>query len=174
VSRARVGHLVALVAAAALLLFMAMDWYSTKAGEEARRVEETAQKGADGTRAGEVRQEVAEQSRLFAEGQERNAWQAGGAIDRLILVVLLASAAFTFAAVLLGAAGREDLTGLAGGIAVGVTMLGAVLLVYRLLQEPGVDALNTVEIGAPLAILALGVMVLGIGLSTASAAVVDE
>ena len=36
----RRGHVIALVGALALLLVMAMDWYSTATGDEARRIED--------------------------------------------------------------------------------------------------------------------------------------
>jgi hypothetical protein len=158
--RVGAGQLIALAAAAALLFFMAMDWYSTKQGDEARRIEESAQGG--GQRGGEVRRSVEEQARTFAEGQENNAWQADGALDRLILIALLAAVALTFAMVLLGAAERDST--LAGGLAVAATMVGALLLSYRLLNEPGLDNITTVKAGAPLALVALGVMALGVAL----------
>ncbi len=161
--RLGVGQAVAILAAAALLLFMAMDWYSTKLGDEARRVEETAQERG-GDRSSEVRRDVEEQARTFAESQERNAWQADAGIDRLILIVLLSAAALTFGAVLLSVGGREDTATVAGALAVAATMIGAVLLSYRLLQEPGLDATTTVKAGAPLALVALGVMALGLAL----------
>jgi len=161
--RVGIGQLVALIAAGALLLFMAMDWYSTKAGDEARRVEHTAQQGG-ATRIGEARRDVRDQARQFAEGQERNAWQADGGIDRVLLVVLLAAAAFTFGAVLLAAGGRDDAVTSAVALAVAAAMVGALLLSYRLLQEPGLDATTTVKAGAPLALVALGIMALGLSL----------
>jgi drug/metabolite transporter (DMT)-like permease len=158
--RLRVADWVALLAAFALLLVMAMDWYSTTQGEEARRIERLAvPKGAVG---GEVAREVRRQARQIAEGDEQNAWQADGAIDRLILVALLATAGLALAAAFLRAAGRSfEPPWTPSALAAVAAAAAGLLVAYRIVQEPGSDAATTIKVGGPLALVALGVLALG-------------
>lgn len=156
-ARLRPADWVVFVAALALLLTTAPDWYSTQAGEEARTIEEQARPGEDEP-AGQVQTEVEEDAGALAEGQERNAWQEDGALDRVLLICLLATAALGVLAAFLRASGREPSgTGTFGaaGLAACAT---ALLVLYRILQEPGHDAITVVKIGAPLALGVLGVM----------------
>jgi hypothetical protein len=155
--RLRLADWIALVAAIALLFTMALDWYSTPQGREARRIEQLNQpKGALG---GEVAREVQREARLAGEKAERNAWQADGAIDRVILVALLLTSGLAVAAAFFRAAGRRfeppwtpsALTALAA-------VFTALLVAYRIVQEPGLDVATTVESGAPLAVAVLGVL----------------
>ena len=154
-ARLRAADWVAFVAALALLFTTAADWYSSKSGEEARRIEGLSQpSGAEG---GQVERELRVDASAAAEAEERNAWQATGAIDRLILVALLATSALAIAAGFARAAER-GYGGTLGpsaiaGLAAAVT---ALLVLYRILQEPGLDEVNTVQAGAPLALAALG------------------
>jgi hypothetical protein len=156
-ARLRAADWVAMVAALALLLVMALDWYSTEAGKEARRVEGFTQ--AQGAEGGEVERTVDERAKEAAESAERNAWGADAAIDGLILVALLATVGLALAAGFLRAAHRRfdppltpsALAGVAAGIA-------ALLVLYRMVQEPGLDDANTVEAGPPLALAVLGVL----------------
>ena len=75
---------VAFVAALVLLFVMAVDWYSTVQGEEARRIEriEDPNPGASG----QIGREVEERAAERAEGAERNALQPQSLIDALLLV----------------------------------------------------------------------------------------
>jgi drug/metabolite transporter (DMT)-like permease len=143
---------VAFLAALALLLVTAADWYSTEGGRQAREFEQGAPAQGEGA-------ELADDAAATAEGEERNAWQADGAIDRAILVALLGTAALTILAAFARAAGRRSGDGLGltawAGIAAAVT---ALLVLYRVIQEPGVDEVNTVQYGAPLALGVLGVI----------------
>jgi VIT1/CCC1 family predicted Fe2+/Mn2+ transporter len=156
VGRLRAAHWAAFVAALALLFVTAMDWYSTTGGDEARRIEELSD--PEGAAGGEIEREVQEDARVAAEGAEKNAWQADGAIDRVILVGLLLTAAL---AVLAAFAARESRGAVApiamAGIAASVT---ALLVTYRIFQEPGFDAGTTIKAGAPLALVVLGVIAL--------------
>jgi hypothetical protein len=155
-ARLRTADWVAMVAALALLLVMAADWYSTARGDEARNVEENTQGNFSGQAGQDVR-DANEAAREVAEGEERNAWQADGAIDRLILVALLATIALALTAAFLRAAGTRfepPLTPSAlAAIAAGVA---ALLVAYRILQEPGLDESSSVKVGAPLALIVLG------------------
>lgn len=156
-ARLRPAHWVAFAAALALLLTTAADWYSTVSGEEARRVEELA-RPEPGEPTGQTQREVEEQVRALAESKERNAWQEDGAIDRLILIALLATAALGIVAAFRRAAGREE-DGLGAYAATGVAACATALLVlYRILQEPGNDEITTIQFGAPLALAVLGLL----------------
>jgi hypothetical protein len=150
--RLRGADWVVFVAALALLFTTAPDWYSTTRGEEARQI----QKQAGG--AGQVEREVEEDAGALAESQERNAWQEDGLIDRVILIALLATSALGVGAAFWRASGRgSDGLGAYGltGLAACIT---ALLVLYRIIQEPGFDELTTVKVGAPLALGVLGVM----------------
>jgi hypothetical protein len=180
ITRLRVAHWVAFVAALALLFVTAVDWYSTTGGEEARRIEELAD--PEGATGGEVEREVQEDARVAAEGAEKNAWQADGVIDRVILAALLLTAALAVLGAMAARAPRESrerardpAAGGAGrpvppgaprgavapialaGIAAAVT---ALLVTYRIFQEPGFDPGTTIKAGAPLALVVLGVIAL--------------
>jgi hypothetical protein len=152
-ARLRRADWVVFVASLALLFTTAPDWYSTTRGEEARQIEENAA-GSEG----QAEREVEEDAGTLAESQERNAWQEDGLIDRIILVSLLATSALGVGAAFWRASGRGSdglgafaLAGLAACIA-------ALLVLYRIIQEPGFDELTTVKIGAPLALGVLGVI----------------
>ena len=153
------SDVIAAVAALVLLFVMALDWYSTVAGNEARRIEALSQPG--GAAAGEVEREVQKTARFAAEDAERNAWQVSGALDRIILLGLLTTVTLAIAAAFLRAAGKRfrppatpsALAALAG-------TLTAVLVAYRAFDEPGLDEATTVESGLPLALVVLGVIAL--------------
>jgi hypothetical protein len=157
-ARLRTADWVAMLAAVALLFVTAADWYSTVLGEEARRIERLSDDAAPGL-GGEVERKTNEDARFVAEGEERNAWQADGAIDRVILLVLLAAAILAIGAGFLRAAGRKfDPPWTPSALAAITATVGAVLVAYRIVQEPGLDAGSTVQAGAPLAVAVLGLM----------------
>jgi drug/metabolite transporter (DMT)-like permease len=151
-ARLRAADWVALVAALALLFVTAADWYSTIGGEQARQLERTAPTRGEGV-------EIAEDASAAAEAEERNAWQVDAGIDRLILVGLLATSALGVYAAFMRAAGRRYDRVLSpaalAGLAASVT---ALLVLYRIVQEPGFDDVTTVQAGAPLALGVLGVL----------------
>lgn len=164
-ARLRATDWVAWVAALVLVASLAVDWYSSPLGDEARRIEGLAEPSP--TPSGQVEREVREDARLVAEGEERNAFQADGAIDRVILVVLLAAVLLTFQAVFLRALGRRHRPprtpiAYAGGTAA----FGALLVAYRIVQEPGLDAGTTVKAGALLGLVAAAVLALAARAST--------
>ena len=153
------ADVVAMVAALALLFAMGVDWYSTSAGDEARRIERlTKPRGALG---GEVSREVEERARAAAEGAEKNAYQVAGTIDRVILGWLLATVLIALAAGFLRAAEKRfeppftpsSLAAMCAGVA-------ALLVAYRSVEQPGFDAATTVKPGVPLALVLLGVVAL--------------
>lgn len=160
--RLRLFDWVALLAAVALLFTMALDWYSTPQGQDARRLESLSQ--PQGALGGEISREVQDEARLAAQKAERNAWQQGGGIDRVILVALLLTAGLGVAAAFFRAAGRRfeppwtpsSLTAIAA-------VITALLVAYRIVQEPGLDEATTIQAGAPLAVIVLGVLAFASG-----------
>jgi hypothetical protein len=156
-ARLRLSDWVVFVAALALLFTTAADWYSTKTGEEARRIQQQAQPD-DGQTGGQVEREVEEDAGVLAEAEERNAWQEDGVLDRLILIALLASSALGVGAAFWRASGRSSPGLGAFGLAGLVACVSALLVLYRIIQEPGFDEITTVQAGAPLALGVLGVI----------------
>jgi hypothetical protein len=152
----RLSDWVVFLAALALLFTTAFDWYSTEAGVEARKIQENARPAEDQP-SGQAEAEVERAAGALAESKERNAWQEDGTIDRVILIALLVTAGLGVLAAFWRASGREA-RGLGpygwAGISACIT---ALLVLYRILQEPGFDDLTTVQIGAPLALGVLGV-----------------
>ena len=154
--RLRRADWVAFAAALALLLVTGVDWYTTKQGEDART---TLDRVEDLPPAADEREEAREGAQALAEREEDNAWQAGAAIDRLILLLVLATVATAIAAAFLRAAGRRfEPPWTPSGLAAIAATLTALLVAYRIVQEPGLDAASTVKIGAPLAVLVLALL----------------
>jgi hypothetical protein len=155
-ARLRLSDWVVFLAALALIFTTAFDWYSTEAGVEARKIQENARPAEDQP-SGQAEAEVERAAGALAESKERNAWQEDGTIDRVILIALLVTAGLGVLAAFWRASGREA-RGLGpygwAGISACIT---ALLVLYRILQEPGFDDLTTVQIGAPLALGVLGV-----------------
>jgi hypothetical protein len=167
-ARLRVADWVVFVAALVLLFTTAADWYSTQTGEEARRIQEQAAP-EEGQPSGQIQTEVERDAGALAEAQERNAWQEDGTIDRIILICLLLTSALGVGAGFWRASGKET-SGLGPYALVGVSAcVTALLVLYRILQEPGFDELTTVQIGAPLALGVLGVMAFAAATSLRSA-----
>ena len=159
-SRLLRADVIAALAAFALLFVMAMDWYSSAAGDEARRIESLTDPGS-GALSGEPDRAVQEQASIRGEEEEKNAWQAGGAIDRVLLVLLLATAALALAAAYLRAAGKRFSPPVTpSALAALAAVVAGLLVAYRMIQEPGFDDATVVKAGAPLALVVLGVIAL--------------
>jgi hypothetical protein len=159
------GHLVAAAAALALMVFMALDWYSTDFGEEARRIEEI-QGEPEGALAGQVTREVTEEASIQAEEEEENAWQANGVLDRVVLALLVGTVLLALAAAGLRAAGRRYVPPLTPSvIAAIVAGMSAVLVAARIVDEGAIEVGGAVELGAPLGLLAVGTIALGAALA---------
>ena len=161
-SRLTPGHAIALVAALALLLAMAPDWYTDKPGEQLRDVEGQIAPQLD-------RENEPSQSELHAEAaqkREKNAWQAPGAIDRVILFLLLATAVLAVAAAFVRAAGRKLGPPSLSALASVTGLLATLLVAYRILQPPGFNEAAIVKWGAPAGLLCVGVCAFGSRLAT--------
>lgn len=150
---------VAFVAALALLFVMAADWYSTVAGDEARRIERLEDPNPD--MSGQIGRDVEERAAERAEGAERNALQPHSTVDTVLLAALFATVAFAVAAAYARAAGRRFEPPATPSAAAAVSAAAvAVLVAYRVVQQPGSDVATTVKAGPPLAVMALAVIAL--------------
>jgi hypothetical protein len=148
------------VAALALLLVMAMDWYTTEEGVFARQQEQAIK--PKGATAGEVSRAVKESARVAAENAEENAWQADPFPDRVILFALLATVVLAIAAAFLRAAGmRFEPPWTPSALATCVGLFAALLLAARIAQKPTADIGSVIKLGAPLGLVCLGTIVLG-------------
>ena len=152
------GDAVALIAAFALLIVMPMTWYTTKVGEDLRQ--ESGQFLPQVNR--ELVPSPSQEAAQAAAAQEKNAYRANGAVDRLLLVSLIAAAGFAIAAAFLRAAGRRFQTSVTpSALAAGAGLVACVLLAYRILEPPGLHAAAVVKAGALLALLCVGVLTIG-------------
>lgn len=161
---------IAFVAALGLLLVMSADWYTTKQGEECRRIEQL-QPPSGSVQGGAISSDIRRSARECAEKREKNAWQAPGAIDRFILVVLLVGIVSAIAAAFFRAAGRRYEPPLTPSAVAGVAGLTAALLIlYRILQPPGLNSAAVVKWGAPVGLALAGIM----AIAARAAAVVER
>jgi hypothetical protein len=158
------GHAVAAVAALVLLLVMAMDWYGSTTADLAHRVADSA--NTSGSQAGEAGRALKQDADSVIARDEKNAWQEKGSIDRVLLVLLLLSVAVPLFAAAHRAAGRRwEPPWTPSAFAALIAVVTALLVAYRILNEPGNDLTTTIKIGAPLGLIALA----AIGLGAASA-----
>ena len=155
--RASRGQLLAMVAALVLLLVMAMDWYTTKAGEQARDVQSKVQPQVN---AETVPSESSKEG-TFAETQEKTAWQASAVINRIILIALLGAAVCALVAAWLAAAGKKIGPPSPSALASVLGLVACVLIVYRIIQPPGLNSAAVVKAGAPLGLLCVGLLAFG-------------
>lgn len=155
------GHTIALVAGLVLMLVTALDWYTTAEGEESRRIQRI-QEEPEGAASGQVAREVEESAAITAETEERNAWDLAGPLDLLVLLGVLAAVAAAIATAALRAADRRYEPPLTPSvIAVVAAMVAALLLSFRLIQRQITESGAEIELGAPLALLALGAIAVG-------------
>jgi hypothetical protein len=155
------GDALAWIAALALLLVTAVDWYSTLQGNAARQIQHDVQVPTGGL-GSEIPSTVQDQARLVAQAQEKNLWQVHGAIDRLMLIVLLAAVlCATLAAIMRVAAHRYGGALTPSAAAAVLAAVGALLVLYRIVQQPGDNQVTTLKSGPWLAFVALGALGLG-------------
>jgi hypothetical protein len=157
----RRGHIVAGIGALLLLLVMALDWYGTATGDEARRIEgiTDSPSGAEG---GEIDRRLNEDARFVAEREEKNAWQVDAVIDRILLALMLAAIVLAVLAWFTRAMGARPTKGFGpSGLAALFATGAAVAVAYRIIQEPGLDQATHVKAGAPLALIPLAMIALG-------------
>jgi hypothetical protein len=149
-------HLVAFLAALALVLAMSLDWYTTEQGEEFRRVEENAQSDR------QVDPEIDDRAAQAAENEEKTAWQADALIDRLILVACVIAFLGAVAAAFMRSAGRRpEPPWHPSAIATVAGLAGTLLILYRMFQPPGLNDAAVIKAGAPLGLIAVGLVTIG-------------
>lgn len=154
------GHVLAAVAALALLLIMAMDWYGSHEADRAHQVKAAA--NPNGAEAGEVGRAEQEAAQEIIARDEKNAWQTKATIDRVLLALLLVAVFLPLIAATLRAAGRRFEPPWTPSAASALAAVAAALLVaYRIIQKPGPDSVTTLKIGPALALIALAVVGLG-------------
>jgi hypothetical protein len=160
--RLTLGHAIALVAALALLLAMAPDWYTDKTGEQDRFFQHDIVPQLNRESTPTLSQEQAD----AAEKHEKNAWQESGAIDRVILLALLATAGLATAAAFLRAADRDVGPPSPSAIATLTGLFACALIVYRIIQPPGFNEAAVVKWGAPAGLLCAGLVAIGSRMAT--------
>lgn len=159
------GDALAWVAGLALLLVTAVDWYSTTLGNAARQIQHDVQVPG-GPLGSDIPRTLEDQAKLVAQAQEKNLWQVHGTIDRLMLIVLLAAAiCATVAAVMRVAGHRYKGSFTPSAAAALLAGLGAVLVLYRIVQQPGDNQVTTLKAGPWLAFVALGLICVGASLA---------
>jgi hypothetical protein len=153
------GHAVAAIAALVLLLVMAMDWYGSQAADAAHQIDNSAlTRGSQGGASAAVR---ADAERVIAR-DEKNAWQEDDSLGRLLLFMLLGCVFLPLFAAGYRAAGRRaQPPWTPSALAAILAAATALLVAYRIVNEPGSDVTTTVKLGAPLGLLALAAIGLG-------------
>lgn len=159
-----VWHLVAFLAALVLVLAMTIDWYTTEQGEEYRRVQEVNERSQDSQR---LDSEDIERAAQAAETQEKNAFQADAFVDRLIMLICLVAFAAAVAAALMRSLGRRpDPPWRPSAIATVAGVIGTLLILYRMVQPPGLNDAAALKNGAPIGLAALGILTVASRLAT--------
>jgi hypothetical protein len=158
------GHVLAAVAALALLLVMAMDWYGSHEADQARQVATAL--GTSGAESGEAGRAAKQDADAIIARDEKNAWQTTALIDRALLGILLLTVFLPLLAAGLRAEGRRvEPPWTPSAFAAISAVLAALLVAYRIVQEPGANATTTIKIGPILAL----VMLTGVALGAVSA-----
>ena len=149
---------IAFAAALALLLAMSVDWYSNAQGQECRRIEKL-QNPSGGVQGDIIGSDVRRSARECAERREKTAWQAPGTIDRFIAFVLVVAIASSVAAAFFHAAGRRfEPERSPNMLAAWAGLLGSLLILYRILQPPGLNEAAVIKWGAPVGLVCAGVL----------------
>lgn len=156
------GDALAAIAALALLLVMAMDWYTTKEGQQLRDDSKLVVPQLNN----QTTPSLKDQAESAAQAFEKNAWQADGLIDRVILATMLAAIVLALAAAVLRAADRPPRAASASALASLAGILAFVLIAYRIFQPPGLNDAAVVKAGAPLALLCTALITIGARIAT--------
>jgi hypothetical protein len=160
------GDALAWVAGLALLVVTAIDWYSTVFGNAAREIQHEVQNPGGGPLSTDVTGTIEQQAKLVANSQEKNLWQVHGAIDRVMLVVIVAAALCAALAAVMRVAARRYRGPLTPSAAAAILAgVAALLVLYRVVQQPGDNQVTTLKSGPWLAFAALGLLCLGASLA---------
>jgi hypothetical protein len=147
----------AFVLALALLFVMSLLWYTDAQGQQCRQAGGLAPaSGVEGTAA---RSAIQRSVRDCEAKHDKTAWQADAFIDRLLLIVLLAATVSAVAAAFLRAADRRFQPPLTPSAVTSVlALIGALLVLYRILQPPGLNPSAVVKAGAPIGLVCVGLL----------------
>src|SRR4051794_14250297 len=139
---------------------MEMDWYGSHAADLAHQVANgVLTTGAD---AGETGRAVKRDADAVIARDEKNAWQENDTLDRILLALLLLSVILPLYAATRRAAGKRSEPPWTPSAFAGLIAAAAALVVaYRIVNQPGSDVTTTVKIGAPLGLLCLAAIGLG-------------
>ena len=153
----------AFVAALALLVTMsAGDWWTDKQGQECRRIERLQTRPpSTGPLGDQFGGDVRRAARECAEKHEKTAWQASALIDWIIKLVLAAAIAAAVAAAFRRAAGAPFKPPTPSALAAALGLAGTLLLLYRILQPPGLNAAAVVKVWAPVSLAMAGILTIG-------------
>ena len=159
----------AFIAALALLFTMSFVWWTSAQAQECRRGErlQTPPSTLRGVQSDQFRHDVIQSARDCAAKSERNAWQADGAIDRVLLIALLVAAgAAVVAAFMLAAGRRAEPPWAPSAIASLAGLTAALLLLYRILQPPGPNSGAVVTGAAYVGLILVSVLAFASRLAT--------
>jgi hypothetical protein len=139
---------------------MAMDWYGSHEADLAHQAGSGI--NTTGAQAGEVGREVKSEADAIIARDEKNAWQEDRTLDRLILALLLVSVFLPLAAAAHRAAGkRASPPWTPSAFAAIAAATTALLVAYRIINQPGDNGSTTVKIGAPLGLVMLAIIAMG-------------
>lgn len=154
------GHVAAALAALALLVVMAMNWYGTTRADQARQI--SSQVNPNGAESGQIGRETQQAAAQIIAHDEKNAWHETAAIDRVLLALLLLTVVFAIAGAGLRAQGRRFEPPLTPSALAALSAVAAALLVaYRVINQPGSNSTTTLKIGPFLALVALAAVGIG-------------
>jgi hypothetical protein len=159
------GDALAWVAALGLLLITALTWFSTRLGDAARQIQHDVNV-PQGPVGSQIPSTVQQQAKEIADAQQKNLWQLHSPIDRIMLIVILAAALTAAFAAAMRVAARRYRGGFTPSAAAAILAgVGALLVLYRLVNQPGDDQVTTVKSGPWLAFVALGLLCIGASLA---------
>ncbi|MBV9213448.1 MAG: hypothetical protein JOZ25_07350 [Actinobacteria bacterium] len=152
---------IAFVAALTLLFTMSTIWWTSAQAQECRRGErlQTPPAALRGPESDQFGRELRQSAANCAAKAERNAWQADGGVDRLLLLCLLVTIGAAIVAAFMRAADRRvEPPRTPSAIASVAGLTAALLLLYRILQPPGPNSGAVVEAEAYLALILVSVL----------------
>jgi len=153
----------AFAAALALLLVMSSLWWTTHQAEQCRHnaaVQTAPSPG--GVQNSEITRKLKSDARRCEAKYDKTAWSASAFIDRVILICLLVAIVAAVAAAFLRAADRRFTPPRSpSAIASVAGLVGALLILYRILQPPGLNAAAVIKSGAPIGLALVGILAIG-------------
>jgi hypothetical protein len=152
--------LAAFATALALLVTMSFLWYTTHQAEDCRRNEslQTAP-SVGGPENDELNGKLKSDAHRCEAKYDKTAWSASAFVDRLALLAMLAAIASAIVAAFLRAADRRPaLRRTPSEIAAITGLVATLLILYRILQPPGLNDAAVVKLGAPVGLALAGIL----------------